>query len=118
MCDPKVNDVKEGTRIPEETQSPDSRGSWKRVPPQKRSKEGKDVYIPRWPGSCRWSEEWEDVDSMSSMKGSKECPWTEEWKIDFSKLDIQKVVAHGTYRTVFRGTYDNQDVADKHPFRF
>ena len=39
----------------------------------------------------------------------------EEWEIDLSKLDIRYVVAHGTYGTVFRGTYDNQDVAGKCP---
>lgn len=37
----------------------------------------------------------------------------EEWEIDLAKLDIRYVVAHGTYGTVFRGTYDNQDVAGK-----
>ncbi|XP_022138142.1 serine/threonine-protein kinase STY17-like [Momordica charantia] len=37
----------------------------------------------------------------------------EEWEIDLSKLDIRYVVAHGTYGTVFRGAYDNQDVAVK-----
>lgn len=42
----------------------------------------------------------------------------EEWEIDLSKLDIRYVVAHGTYGTVFRGAYDNQDVAGKHPFIF
>ncbi|XP_072951492.1 serine/threonine-protein kinase 52-like [Typha angustifolia] len=37
----------------------------------------------------------------------------EEWEIDLSMLDIRYVVAQGTYGTVFRGTYDGQDVAVK-----
>lgn len=37
----------------------------------------------------------------------------EEWEIDLSKLELKNVVAHGTYGTVYRGTYDNQDVAVK-----
>lgn len=35
----------------------------------------------------------------------------EVWEIDPSKLEIRYFVAQGTYGTVFRGTYDNQDVA-------
>lgn len=39
----------------------------------------------------------------------------EVWEIDLSKLDIRYLVARGTYGTIYRGTYDNQDVAGKHP---
>lgn len=35
----------------------------------------------------------------------------EEWEIDLSKLDIRYIIAQGTYGTVYRGTYDSQDVA-------
>lgn len=35
----------------------------------------------------------------------------EEWEIDLSKLEIRNAIAQGTYGTVFRGVYDNQDVA-------
>ncbi|GFP86543.1 serine/threonine-protein kinase ht1 [Phtheirospermum japonicum] len=37
----------------------------------------------------------------------------EVWEIDPSKLEIRYFVARGTYGTVFRGTYDTQDVAVK-----
>ncbi|XAR49073.1 Dual-specificity kinase [Bertholletia excelsa] len=37
----------------------------------------------------------------------------EEWEIDPSKLNLRYLVARGTYGTVYRGTYDNQDVAVK-----
>ncbi|XP_061376179.1 serine/threonine-protein kinase STY13-like isoform X2 [Gastrolobium bilobum] len=37
----------------------------------------------------------------------------EEWEIDSAKLDIRYVVANGAYGTVYRGTYDGQDVAVK-----
>lgn len=35
----------------------------------------------------------------------------EEWEIDLSKLDMRNLLAQGTYGSVYRGTYDNQDVA-------
>lgn len=35
----------------------------------------------------------------------------EEWEIDPSKLEIRYLIAQGTYGTVYRGTYDSQDVA-------
>ncbi|KAL2508930.1 Protein kinase superfamily protein [Forsythia ovata] len=37
----------------------------------------------------------------------------EVWEIDPSKLEIRYLVAQGTYGTVYRGTYDNEDVAVK-----
>lgn len=37
----------------------------------------------------------------------------EEWEIDPSKLNLRYLVARGTYGTVYRGTYDTQDVAVK-----
>ncbi|KAL0393014.1 UNVERIFIED_CONTAM: Serine/threonine-protein kinase STY13 [Sesamum radiatum] len=35
----------------------------------------------------------------------------EVWEIDASKLEIRYLVAQGTYGTVYRGTYNGQDVA-------
>ncbi|KAH9612934.1 hypothetical protein KSS87_017135, partial [Heliosperma pusillum] len=35
----------------------------------------------------------------------------EEWEIDLSKLELKHCVARGTYGSVYRGTYGDQDVA-------
>lgn len=35
----------------------------------------------------------------------------EVWEIDPAKLEIRYLIAQGTYGTVYRGTYDSQDVA-------
>ncbi|MBA0797596.1 hypothetical protein Gohar_008277 [Gossypium harknessii] len=35
----------------------------------------------------------------------------EAWEVDLSKIDLRYVIAHGTYGTVYRATYDNKDVA-------
>ncbi|KAL1220667.1 Serine/threonine-protein kinase STY13 [Cardamine amara subsp. amara] len=37
----------------------------------------------------------------------------EEWEIDLAKLVTSDVIARGTYGTVYKGTYDGQDVAVK-----
>ncbi|KAL9232821.1 hypothetical protein vseg_007886 [Gypsophila vaccaria] len=37
----------------------------------------------------------------------------EEWEIDLSKLEMQHGIARGTYGSVYRGTYGDQDVAVK-----
>lgn len=50
----------------------------------------------------------------SKGKGASAAGRTkEEWEIDLSKLEIRYEVARGTYGTVYRGTYDGQDVAVK-----
>lgn len=35
----------------------------------------------------------------------------EEWEFDLCKLDIRYLIAHGAYGTVYRGSYNGQDVA-------
>ncbi|NP_001131428.2 putative protein kinase superfamily protein [Zea mays] len=46
-------------------------------------------------------------------KGSYNQGPREDWEIDLAKLEIRYVIAQGTYGTVYRGTYDGQDVAVK-----
>ncbi|XP_004248828.1 serine/threonine-protein kinase 54 isoform X2 [Solanum lycopersicum] len=48
----------------------------------------------------------------SNVENQNQRP-REGWEIDPSKLEIRYLVAQGTYGTVHRGTYDNQDVAVK-----
>ncbi|KAL1803963.1 hypothetical protein ACET3Z_032610 [Daucus carota] len=50
--------------------------------------------------------------AWSSKKVDPQKP-KEIWEIDLAKLDIKRLVARGTYGTIYRGTYDNQDVAVK-----
>lgn len=42
----------------------------------------------------------------------------EEWEIELAKLNLRYIVAHGAYGTVYRGTYDTQDVAGIYFFAF
>lgn len=48
----------------------------------------------------------------SNLEKNNQRP-KEVWEIDPTKLEIRYLVAKGTYGTVYRGTYDNQDVAVK-----
>jgi hypothetical protein len=40
----------------------------------------------------------------------------EEWEIDLSELELKYLIAHGTYGTVYRGSYGGQDVAGNFSF--
>ncbi|KAF3340601.1 putative plastidic glucose transporter 2 isoform X2 [Carex littledalei] len=51
-------------------------------------------------------------DKAASGGGAPQGP-REDWEIDPLKLEIRYVIAHGTYGTVYRGTYDGRDVAVK-----
>nr|CAD1828051.1 unnamed protein product [Ananas comosus var. bracteatus] len=48
---------------------------------------------------------------LNKGKGSVLQRPKEEWEIDLSKLELRYLVAQGTYGTLYRGTYDGQDVA-------
>ncbi|XP_020087589.1 serine/threonine-protein kinase HT1-like [Ananas comosus] len=50
---------------------------------------------------------------LNKGKGSVLQRPKEEWEIDLSKLELRYLVAQGTYGTLYRGTYDGQDVAVK-----
>lgn len=51
--------------------------------------------------------------NRSWSRTGREAHVEEEWQIDLAKLDIRNVIAHGTYGTVYKGTYDGLDVAVK-----
>lgn len=51
----------------------------------------------------------------SNLENQNQRP-REVWEIDPSKLQIRYLVAQGTYGTVYRGTYHNQDVAGNASF--
>ncbi|KAK8585679.1 hypothetical protein V6N13_050652 [Hibiscus sabdariffa] len=46
-------------------------------------------------------------------KNVEEHKPAEEWEVDLAKLELRYVIAHGTYGTVYRATYDTKDVAAK-----
>ncbi|GMJ01906.1 hypothetical protein like AT3G22750 [Hibiscus trionum] len=46
-------------------------------------------------------------------KNIEEHKPAEEWEVDLAKLELRYVIAHGTYGTVYRATYDHKDVAAK-----
>ena len=48
-----------------------------------------------------------------NVEGQADQRPKEEWEIDPLKLEIRYLVAQGTYGTVYRGTYNTQDVAVK-----
>lgn len=47
--------------------------------------------------------------SIGRKGGSK----MEEWEIDLGKLDMENVVDHGSFGSVYKGVYDHQEVAVK-----
>ncbi|KAF8051648.1 hypothetical protein N665_1686s0004 [Sinapis alba] len=49
---------------------------------------------------------------MGTSSGARKSPM-QEWEIDLSKLDMNHVLARGTYGTVYRGVYAGQQVAVK-----
>lgn len=55
---------------------------------------------------------------LNKGKGSVLQRPKEEWEIDLSKLELRYLVAQGTYGTLYRGTYDGQDVAGAYPTIF
>ncbi|KMT10211.1 hypothetical protein BVRB_5g119720 [Beta vulgaris subsp. vulgaris] len=54
------------------------------------------------------------LEKHSSRVWSRDCDLNavkEEWEIELAKLDLNNVIAHGTYGSVYRATYDGKDVA-------
>ncbi|KAF2605354.1 hypothetical protein F2Q70_00026306 [Brassica cretica] len=50
--------------------------------------------------------------SSATSSAARKTPM-QEWEIDLSKLDMNHVLARGTYGTVYRGVYAGQQVAVK-----
>lgn len=48
--------------------------------------------------------------SSATSSAARKTPM-QEWEIDLSKLDMNHVLARGTYGTVYRGVYAGQQVA-------
>lgn len=57
------------------------------------------------------------LNRVRSINSEPHLP-TEDWELDLSKLDIRCYRARGSFGTVYKGTYDKQDVAGKHYFGF
>lgn len=58
--------------------------------------------------------DWKTLEDVESVKKQIRRLWIdkkEEWQIDSSKLDLRYVIAKGTYATIYRGVYGDQDVA-------
>ncbi|KAK1379989.1 serine/threonine-protein kinase STY13 [Heracleum sosnowskyi] len=52
------------------------------------------------------------LNRVHSINSKQHVP-TKDWELDLSKLDLKHFKAQGSYGTVYKGTYDKQDVAVK-----